>query len=95
MAEFAVGSLVITMELISTGVGYTVASSRILAAQRAHRRMMTLDSIEVGGWSSWFLSGFSGVFLGTQWMWAMTLGLLWIVAGLCLVLLGIGLFPHV
>ena len=92
MAELFVSGLVITAGLISAGVGLAAASSRLRTAQRAYRRTVALHTATPAEWGAWFLGGFSGVTMGTQWLSAVMAWLVWTLAGAYLISLGIRLF---
>lgn len=95
MTELLVSGLVIATGLISVGVGIAAASSRLRIARRAYRRTTALHTAVSEGWSTWFLSGFSGMTMGTQWLSAVTAWFIWTLAGLGLITLGIRLFSRV
>jgi len=95
MAELFVSGLVITMGLISAGVGIAVAASRLRTARRAYRRTAALQTAMSEGWGAWFVGGFSGMTMGTQWLSAVTAWFIWTLAGLGLITLGIRLFSRV
>ncbi len=65
-----IGGLTIVMGLIAAFVGMVVADHSIHSARRAYRRTTLHSVATVGGWGSWFLSGFSGVTMGVQWLYA-------------------------
>jgi len=92
MAELVVSGLIITTGLCAVGVGIISAANRIQSAQRAHRRMEALHVAASGGWNAWFLGGFSGLTMGTQWFAALAVWLLWTIAGVGLISLGFRLF---
>ena len=94
-ADLFVSGLVITTGLISAGVGIVAAAGRLRTAQRAYRRTEALHTAMSGGWGAWFLGGFSGVTMGTQWLSAVTAWFVWTVAGVYLISLGIRLFSRV
>lgn len=95
MAELFVSGLVITTGLISAGVGIAAASSRLRTARRAYERTVALQTATSGGWGAWFLSGFSGMTMGTQWLSAVAAWLIWTLAGACLIGLGLRLISRV
>ena len=95
MTELVVSGLVIATGLISAGVGMAVAAGRLRTARRAYRRTTALHAATSEGWGAWFLGGFSGVTMGTQWLSAVTVGFIWTIAGLGLISLGIRLFSRV
>jgi len=95
MIELFVSGLVITTGFISVGVGIAAAAGRLRTARRAYRRTTALHTAVSEGWGAWFVGGFSGVTMGTQWLSAVTAGLMWTLAGLCLITLGIRLFSRV
>ena len=95
MTELVVSGLVITTGLISVGVGIAAAASRLRTARRAYRRTAALHAATSEGWGAWFLGGFSGVTMGTQWLSAVTVWCLWTLAGVCLISLGIRLLSRV
>ena len=86
-----IGGLTILMGLIAAFVGMVVANHSIHSARRTYRRTTLLSAASLGGWGSWFLSGFSGMTMGVQWLYAVGLWLIWTVAGLGLIWLGIQL----
>ena len=94
MAELFVSGLVIATGLISAGVGIAVAAGRLRTARRAYQRTVALHTA-AGGWEAWFLSAFSGMTMGTQWLWAAASWLVWTLAGVCLIGLGLRLFSRV
>ena len=95
MAELFISGLLIAMGFISAGVGIAIAASRLRTARRAYRRTVALHTATSGGWGAWFLGGFSGVTMGTQWLSAVTVWFIWTLAGVCLISLGIRLFSRV
>ncbi len=95
MTEHLISGLVIVTGLTAAGTGLALAGSRLRAAGRAYRKTKTLYAAMPDGWSSWFLEGFSGVALGTHWVWAVLTLLGWTLAGVCLIGLGLQLFHRV
>ena len=95
MTELVVSGLVIATGLISAGVGMAVAAGRLRTARRAYRRTAALHAATSEGWGAWFLGGFSGGTMGTQWLSAVTAWFIWTIAGLGLISLGIRLFSRV
>ena len=91
MPELTISGLVIVIGVISTGVGFIVANGRLQSARRVYRKTTGLDVATPGSWGSWFLGGFSGIAMGTQWLCALGAWFIWTLAGLCLIGLGIGL----
>jgi len=89
-----VSGLVIAAGLISAGVGIAAAASRLRTARRAYRRTEALSTAMSEGWSAWFVGGFSGMTMGTQWLSAVTAWFIWTLAGACLIGLGIRLFSR-
>ncbi len=89
MSELVISGLLITTGMLSAGVGFAGAAHRLQVARRVYRRTEALNAALLGGWDSWFLGGFADMTLGTQWLSAIAGGLIWTLAGLCLVALGI------
>ena len=92
MTEQLISALIITMGLISSGVGLALATNRVRHAGRIYRRTTLLYKGMPEEWTSWFLGGFSGFTVGTHWLWAAAVLLGWTLAGLCLIGLGLRLF---
>jgi hypothetical protein len=95
MTELVVSGLVVTIGLIAVGVGVATATSRLRTAKRAYRRTAALHTAVSEGWGAWFVSGFSGITMGTQWLSAVTAWFIWTLAGVGLITLGIRLFSRV
>jgi len=95
MTQRLISTLVVMMGVLSASVGLLIAARRLRAAGRAYRKIGTLYEAMPEGWSSWFLGGFSGLTLGTHWLWAMAALAMWVTAGVCFIGLGIGLFWRV
>ncbi len=90
-AHEMIGGMTIVMGLIAACVGMVVANHSIRSARRAYRRTTLHSAATLGGWGSWFLSGFSGVTMGVQWLYAVGMWLIWTAAGFGLIWLGIRL----
>ena len=86
-----VSGLVVVTGLAALGVGVAAAASRLRDAGRAYRKTETLYAAMPDGWTSWFVGGFSGLSVGTQWLWAAVSLVSWVGAGLCLIGLGVRL----
>ncbi len=95
MTQRLISTLVVMMGVLSASGGLVLAARRLRAAGRAYRKIGTLYEAMPEGWSSWFLGGFSGLTLGTHWLWAMAALAMWVTAGVCFIGLGIGLFWRV
>ena len=92
MIEHVLGGLVITTGVLSTCVGFVIATHRLRTAQRVYRKTEALSAATPEGWQAWFLSGFSGMTMATRWLFAMVAWLAWTAAGVGLVGLGIRAF---
>ena len=92
MDERVVSGLAIMMGVISACIGTMWAATRLRAAGRAYRKTETLYAAMPDGWSSWFLGGFSGLTVGAGWFRAAAAWVVWMVAGLGLIALGLRLF---
>ena len=95
MPERIVSGLIVATGLVAVGLGVAEARHRLRLAHRAYRRTSALHASPSGGWTGWFLDGFSGMTMGTQWLSAALAAFAWALAGLCLIGLGIRLFAHV
>ena len=95
MSDLIISGLVITTGVMSAGVGWLTAVHRLQIARRAYRRTEALNADLLGGWNDWFLGGFAGVSLGTQWLSATAAWLLWTLAGVGLITLGVRLLAPV
>lgn len=91
MSDLLISGLVITTGVMSAGVGVLTATHRLQIARRAYRRTEALNDTLLGGWNDWFLGGFAGLSLGTQWLSAAAVWLLWTLAGAGLIALGVQL----
>ena len=91
MIEHLISALVIAMGVLATAVGVIASANRLRIAGRAHRRIETLYDSMSESWTAWFLGGFSGVSLGTHWVWAILVLIGWSLAGLGLISLGLRL----
>ena len=89
--EHLLSGLVIATGLLASCVGLASAASRLRDASRAYRRTEALYDAIPEGWSSWFLGGFSGLTLGSRWLWAAAVLIGWTIAGLSLIGLGLRL----
>ena len=94
MLEGTASGLLILMGLISVWVGMALASTRLEAAGRAYRKTETLYETMPEGWASWFLGGFSGVAMGTHWLWAAMALAAWVMVAVCLIGLGFQVVWH-
>lgn len=95
MSEHLVSGLVIVTGVLATAVGVAASVNRLRTAGRAYRRIETLYGSMSEGWTAWFLEGFSGVSLGTHWVWAMLVLVGWSLAGIGLISLGLRLLWRV
>jgi hypothetical protein len=95
MADVFVSGLAIVAGLAVAGVGLGVAARRLHVARRASRRTQALRAGIPESWNAWYLRGFSGVTIGTQWLSAAVVWLVWTLAGAALITFGIRLFDHV
>ena len=94
MTELVTSGLVIAAGVLSAGVGYLVAAGRLRTARRVYRKTEALNATLPESWGSWFLGGFSGVTMGTQWLSAAAVWLVWTLAGVGLIGLGLRLFDR-
>lgn len=91
MTEYLLSGLVIVTGVTASCVGLAAAAGRLKDASRAYQRIARLYNAMPEGWSSWFLGGFSGLTLGSRWLWAAAVLTGWTIAGLCLIGLGLQL----
>ena len=89
MTQRWISLLVVMTGVIAASVGVLIAANRLRAAGRAYRKIGAFYDTMSEGWSSWFLGGFSGLTVGTHWLWAiatlavsMGVGLWFIISGL-------------
>ena len=94
MTERWISTLIILTGVVAASVGLLIASSRLRAAGRAYRKIGAFYDTMSDGWSSWFLGGFSGLTVGTHWLWAMATLALSMSVGLWFVVCGLQLFRH-
>jgi len=90
-----IGSVVITIGVLAFGVGILLARTRLRLAHRAHQRTAALYAAMPESWSAWFLGGFSTLTAGTSRLWAVGAWLVWTLAGLGLLGLGVRLLARV
>ena len=88
-------ALVVASGVLSSCVGIATAMHRLRIADRIQRRTATIYDTMPDGWNSWFLSGFSSLTVGTHWLWAGIGFAGWVIAGSCLIWLGLRLLRYV
>lgn len=93
--EPLVSALIVATGGLSLGTGLLLARTRLRAARRVHRKTATLHAAMPDGWGAWFLAGFSGLTLGTHWLLAAASWIVWTLAGVYLIGLGVRLLVHV
>ena len=89
--QWVMGGLSISTGLIAAAVGVAMARHGLQTAQRLHARTSSLSLAVPDGWGSWFLGGFTSLSIGFRWIAAVAAWLVWTLAGLALVWLGIRL----
>ena len=94
MMSWLIGGLLIVTGLVAAGVGIAVARHGFHAAQRMYFRMAARSTMSPEDWDAWFLGGFSGVSLGFRGLVALVVWLVWTLAGLGVIGLGVRLFGH-
>ena len=92
MGDWVVSGLAIVIGMISACIGTVWAAHRLRTVGRAYRKTATLYATMPDGWSSWFLGGFSELAVGAGWFRAAAAWIVWMVAGLGLIGLGLRLF---
>ena len=70
MNEHLVSGLVIATGVLATVVGVAASVNHLRTASRAYRRIGTLYDSMSESWAAWFLGRFSGISMGTHWVWA-------------------------
>ena len=92
MAHLLASVLVVATGLVAVIVGWMGAAQRLRCARRAYRKTTARHEALSGGWDAWFLGGFSGVTMGTQWLSALAAWAVWTLAGVCFIGLGVYAF---
>jgi len=90
-----IGAVVIAIGVLAFGIGVLLARTHVRLAHRAHQRTTALQTIMPESWNAWFLGGFSVLTAGTSRLWAVGAWLVWTLAGLGLVGLGIRVLARV
>lgn len=94
MTERWISALIILTGVIAASVGLLITVSRLRAAGRAYRKIGTFYDTMSDGWSFWFLGGFSGLTMGTHWLWAMATLTVSMSVGIWFIACGLRLFQH-
>ena len=85
-------ALIIITGLLVVWVGTVFARRQIQVAQRAYLKLVSYSASKSEGWGPWFVEGFSGIAMGRKGFAAIAMALMWSLAGMCFVSLGIWLF---
>ncbi|MBI4597619.1 MAG: hypothetical protein HY737_04360 [Candidatus Omnitrophica bacterium] len=89
MPTYVVSGLIVTIGVLSVGIGVLLARHMVHDAQRVHGRILSRSTGVLEGWDARFVGGFAQLAMGCSWLWAAAAWFGWTLVGMSCIGLGV------